>query len=857
MSAKYEPRAVEAEAQRAWESLSLFVADEQARGEKFYSLCMFPYPSGKLHMGHVRNYTIGDVIARYQRMRGRNVLQPIGWDAFGLPAENAAIQKNVAPAAWTRSNIAEMREQLRRLGFAYDWSREFATCDPDYYRWEQWFFTRLFEKGLVYRKNSVVNWDPVDQTVLANEQVVDGRGWRSGAVVEQREIPQWFLKITAYADELLDGLTRLDGWPEAVRTMQANWIGRSEGLSIDFELDDDSGETITVYTTRPDTLYGATYLAVAAAHPLARRAAESRPDVKAFIDSVTAGSVAQAELDTQEKRGIDLGIRARHPLSGELLPVWAANFVLMSYGSGAVMSVPAHDQRDWEFARKYGLPIRSVIGPTAGAPAAVDEAAYTEHGVLCDSGEFSGLDFHAAFEAIAERLQAEGRARRETHYRLRDWGVSRQRYWGCPIPIIYCDDCGAVPVPEDQLPVRLPEDLMPDGAASPLARLESFVNTNCPRCGAAARRETDTFDTFVESSWYFARFACPDQQQAMLDGRARYWLPVDQYVGGIEHAVLHLLYARFFQKLMRDEGLVDVDEPFQRLLTQGMVLADCYSRTTESGAREWFNPTEVTPLRDDAGRICGGRLADGSEVEYGGMVKMSKSKNNGIDPQTMIDAHGADAVRLFMMFAAPPDQTLEWSQAGLEGAGRFLRRLWKLVHEIADAPVDAAEPGEAAAELRRKLHATIAKVSDDIERRYTFNTAIAACMELSNELSSAPLDAPGVAAVRREAAEALVRLLSPVVPHITHVLWQRLGHQEPVAVAPWPQHDESALVADRVELVVQVNGKLRGRVRVPADADRDTVLAAAMAQDNVRNFIDGREIRKAIVVPGRLVNLVV
>ena len=857
MSKKYDPRDIETRAQAAWASDRLFAADETADGDKFYCLCMFPYPSGKLHMGHVRNYTIGDVIARYHRMRGRNVLQPIGWDAFGLPAENAAIQKQVPPAEWTRHNIAEMRGQLQRLGFAYDWDRELATCEPDYYRWEQWFFTRLFEKGLVYRKHSVVNWDPVDQTVLANEQVVDGRGWRSGALVEQREIPQWFLKITDYAEELLDGLDGLDGWPEAVRTQQANWIGRSEGVAIEFELEDGS-DTLSVYTTRPDTLYGATYLAVAAAHPLSRRAAASSPELAKQIEAIAAGGVSQAEIDTQEKRGVDLGLRVCHPLTGELLPVWAANFVLMGYGTGAVMSVPAHDQRDWEFARTYGLPIKAVIGAEAGVPADVADAAYTEHGFLCDSGEFDGLDFEAAFAAIADRLEAKGQGKRQVNYRLRDWGVSRQRYWGCPIPIIYCESCGPVAVPDEDLPVRLPEELRPDGAASPLSRHEDFVNAPCPKCGQPARRETDTFDTFFESSWYYARFACPDLDTAMLDGRAGYWLPVDQYIGGIEHAVLHLLYARFFQRLMRDCGLTEVDEPFKRLLTQGMVLAETWYEDTDGGARRWVNPAEVTPQRSEDGQVVGGIDERGALLSYGGMVKMSKSKNNGVDPQAMIDAHGADAVRLFVMFAAPPDQSLEWSQAGLEGAGRFLRRLWKLVDAIADEPAGEPDADDAEARaLRRKLHETIGKVGDDIERRYTFNTAIAACMELSNEVAAASSGTPAVRAARREAAEALVRLLSPVVPHIAHALWQRLGHAGPVASAAWPSVDESALVVDTVELVVQVNGKLRGRIEIGAGADKDAVIAAALAQENVQQFIDGREVRKTIVVPGRLVNLVV
>jgi leucyl-tRNA synthetase len=816
MHKDYEPHVVERAAQDYWSEGQAFRATERKDREKFYCLCMFPYPSGRLHMGHVRNYTIGDVIARYQRMLGKNVLQPIGFDAFGLPAENAAIDKGVPPARWTRDNMAYMRGQLERLGFAYDWSRTLATCDPGYYRWQQWFFIQLYRKGLVYRKNSLVNWDPVDQTVLANEQVIEGRGWRSGAVVEQREVAQWFLKITAYADELLSELKKLDGWPEAVRTMQENWIGRSEGLEIDFPVSGHDPVTapIAVFTTRPDTLFGATYIAVAAQHPLALAAARHDRKVAAFIEEVRKSGVAEATLETQGKRGIPLGIDAIHPLTGEKLPVWAANFVLMTYGSGAVMSVPAHDQRDWEFAQAYGLRIKPVIGPDASAAADVSQAAFVEKGVLANSGEFSGLDFPRAFDAIAAKLGQ--RARRRVNYRLRDWGVSRQRYWGCPIPMIYCAACGTVPVPDAQLPVVLPENLVPDGKASPLTKLKEFVECACPACGKPARRETDTFDTFVDSSWYFARFACPDQDQAMLDERAAYWLPVDQYIGGIEHAILHLLYARFFQKTMRDDGLSAVSEPFQRLLSQGMVLKD------------------------------------GS--------KMSKSKGNTVDPEGILESHGADAVRLFMMFASPPEQTLEWSEAGLDGMLRFLKRLWKRVHDHAagDAVVgvDPSALSPEQKDLRRETHKTLRKISDDVGRRYNFNTAIAAAMELLNALYKFEDLSPQGRAVMHEALDMLVAVLSPIVPHVCHELWFALGHKTPVIDARWPQPDAAALQADSITLVVQVNGKLRGRIEVGADAGSDAVIAAALADENVKKFLTG-PLKKQVVVPGKLVNFVV
>ena len=861
----YKPEVIEPEAQRHWDDTGCFEAHEDAAKEKFYCLCMFPYPSGRLHMGHVRNYTIGDVVSRYQRMQGKNVLQPMGWDAFGLPAENAAIKNQVPPARWTRENIAHMRAQLRRLGFAYDWRRELATCDPGYYRWEQWFFLRLYEKGLVYKSSSTVNWDPVDQTVLANEQVIDGRGWRSGALVERREIPQWFLKITDYADELLECLDKLPGWPEQVRAMQANWIGRSEGLELDFVL---AGgpvagyDALTVYTTRPDTLHGVTYMAVAAEHPLAVHAAEGRPELGEFLAECRRAHTTEAALETMEKRGMPLGVSVIHPLTGQEVPVWVANFVLMGYGTGAVMAVPGHDKRDWEFATKYQLPIRQVIAPADGGDVDLSQGAYVEYGVLVNSGELDGKSSAEAFEALADKLAAEGRGRRRVNYRLRDWSVSRQRYWGCPVPMINCPSCGSVPVPDDQLPVRLPEDVTLSGAGSPLKHMDEFVKVDCPQCGGSARRETDTFDTFFESSWYYARYCSADQDEAMLDDRARYWLPVDQYIGGIEHAILHLLYSRFFHKLLRDEGLVDGDEPFTNLLTQGMVLADSFYREDEKGARDWYNPAEVEVQRDEKGRVVSATLAaDGAPVQLGGMGTMSKSKNNGVDPQALIDRYGADTVRLFTMFAAPPEQSLEWSDSGVEGAHRFMKRLWRLVHEHVSAgpppALDIAALDDAQRELRRQLHATIAKVSDDVGRRYTFNTAIAAVMELLNALGRHSGDAAQDRALRQETCEAVVLLLSPIVPHACHALWAALGRSGSVVDQPWPTHDPAALVQEEVELVVQVQGKLRGRIRMARDASDESIRAAALGEDNVARFIDGRPVRKVIIVPGRLVNIVV
>ena len=816
MDEQYQPHGLEAAAQQWWANEKSFEVGEREDRDKFYCLTMFPYPSGRLHMGHVRVFTISDVIARYQRMQGKNVLQPMGWDAFGMPAENAAIERGVAPAAWTYENIDYMRGQLKRLGYAYDWSREVTTCRPEYYRWEQWLFTRMMKSGLVYRKNSVVNWDPVDQTVLANEQVIDGRGWRSGAPVERREIPQWFMKITAYADELLEALDHLPGWPEAVKTMQRNWIGRSEGLELAFPVAG-RNDQLTVYTTRPDTLYGVTYMAVAAEHPLAVEAAQGNAEIAAFLRECQQVQASEAALETMEKKGMPLGIDAEHPLTGERVPIWVANFVLMGYGTGAVMAVPAHDQRDWEFATKYGVEIRPVIRPAEGGDVDVSEGAFVERGVLFDSGDFSGMDFDAAFAALAEHFESRGTGRRRVNYRLRDWGVSRQRYWGTPIPVIYCDDCGAVPVPEQDLPVVLPEDVDFTGHGSPLKDIPEFVNCACPECGKLAKRETDTFDTFVESSWYFARYACPDSDTAMLDARANYWTPVDQYSGGIEHAILHLLYSRFFQRVMRDEGLTQVSEPFTNLLTQGMVLKD--------GA------------------------------------KMSKSRGNTVDPQALIDEFGADTVRLFTMFAAPPEQALEWSDEGVQGAFRFLRRLWRLVraHVEAGEPasLDAASLNDAQRTMRRLAHETIARVSDDIGRRYSFNTSIAACMELSNALSKFDDTSPQGLAVAREAYDAIVLMLSPMVPHVCHALWHALGHEDAVIDATWPKVDSAALERASVPIVVQVNGKVRARIEVAADAARDAVEAQALAEANVQRFLEGRAPRKVVFVPGKLVNVVV
>ena len=862
MNEQYRPQKIEPQIQKHWQDNDSFRCEEDLEKEKFYCLSMFPYPSGRLHMGHVRNYTIGDVISRYQRMQGKNVLQPMGWDAFGLPAENAAMNNNVAPAKWTYENIDYMRNQLQQMGFGYDWNRELATCHPEYYRWEQWFFTRLMDKGLIYKKEAEVNWDPVDQTVLANEQVIDGRGWRSGALVERKKIPQWFLKITDYAEQLLNDLDKLDEWPEQVRTMQKNWIGRSEGVELTFDVQG-YGE-LEVFTTRPDTLMGVTYVAVAAQHPLALKAAEQNPELAEFVEECKNIKVAEADMATMEKKGMALGITAIHPISGEEVPVWTANFVLMDYGSGAVMSVPGHDQRDWEFANKYSLPIKQVIRPLDDEVVDINVAAYTEKGALINSGDFDDLDFDVAFKAIAADLEAKGKGKVTVNFRLRDWGVSRQRYWGTPIPVINCNSCGSVAVPEDQLPVKLPENVEFDGSGSPIKKMESFINTTCPKCGGAAERETDTFDTFMESSWYYARYASRSSDNAMLEPeKANYWLPVDQYIGGIEHAILHLLYSRFFHKLMRDEGLVDSDEPFKRLLCQGMVLADTFYRENDNGGQDWIAPSDVSVQTDDKGRVLSAtHRIDGQPVLSAGISKMSKSKNNGIDPQIMIDKYGADTVRLFMMFAAPPEQSLEWSDTGVEGAHRFLKRLWKQVHDHlsvggSEAAIDVDSLTDVQKELRLKTHETIQKVSDDIERRQTFNTAIAAVMELSNTVAKFVDISEQGRAVMQEALEAATLLLSPIVPHISHQLWEELGHNDNVLTAQWPQVDESALVRASIQLVVQVNGKVRAKINVAADADEDVVLHTALADENVQKHMADKSIRKKIVVPGRLVNIVV
>ncbi|WP_296269300.1 leucine--tRNA ligase [Pseudomonas sp. UBA6562] len=866
MHEQYTPRDIEAAAQSFWDAQQSFAVNEQPGKDTYYCLSMFPYPSGKLHMGHVRNYTIGDVIARYQRMLGKNVLQPMGWDAFGMPAENAAMKNNVAPAKWTYENIDYMKTQLKSLGLAIDWSREVTTCKPDYYRWEQWLFTRLFEKGVIYRKNGTVNWDPADQTVLANEQVIDGRGWRSGALIEKREIPMYYFRITDYADELLESLDELPGWPEQVKTMQRNWIGKSRGMEVQFPYDQASighSGTLKVFTTRPDTLMGATYVAVAAEHPLATQAAQNDPELQAFIDACKAGSVAEADMATQEKKGMPTALRVEHPLTGEKLPVWVANYVLMHYGDGAVMAVPAHDERDFEFARKYQLPIKAVVRTSAGDDVGSEwQDAYGEHGQLINSGAFDGLDFAGAFDAMEAALIGKNLGKSRTQFRLRDWGISRQRYWGCPIPIIHCATCGDVPVPEDQLPVTLPENVVPDGAGSPLARMPEFYECVCPKCGSAAKRETDTMDTFVESSWYFARYASPNYEGGMVDPKAaNHWLPVDQYIGGIEHAILHLLYARFFHKLMRDEGLVTSNEPFKNLLTQGMVVAETYYRVASNGGKDWFNPADVELERDAKAKIVGARLkSDGQPVEIGGTEKMSKSKNNGVDPQSMIDAYGADTCRLFMMFASPPDASLEWSDSGVEGASRFLRRVWRLAqaHVAQGLPgaLDIAALDDAQKTIRRAIHSAIRQAGTDVGQFHKFNTAIAQVMTLMNVLEKAPQASEQDRALLHEGLEAVTLLLAPITPHISHVLWNHLGHDGAVIDAAWPVVDESALVQDSIVLVVQVNGKLRGQVEMPAAASREEVEAAARSNENVLRFIDGLTIRKVIVVPGKLVNIV-
>ncbi len=860
MEQQYRPSAIESKIQESWEESGAHRAAEESARPKYYCLSMFPYPSGKLHMGHVRNYTIGDVLSRYHRMKGFNVLQPMGWDAFGLPAENAAMANGVAPAAWTYSNIEYMKKQLKSLGLGLDWSREVTTCRPEYYRWEQWLFTRLFDKGLIYKKLSTVNWDPIDQTVLANEQVIDGRGWRSGALVEKREIPMYFFRITDYAQELLEDLDQLEGWPEQVKTMQRNWIGRSHGVRFAFPYGND--EKLWVYTTRADTIMGVTFVAVAAEHPLALKAAEGNPELAAFIEECRQGGIAEADIATMEKKGMDTGFTVTHPLTGEEVPVWVGNYVLMGYGEGAVMAVPAHDERDFHFAKKYGLPIRQSIrieGETFSPESWAEWYGDKEKGVCVHSGKYDGLSYAQAIDAISADLKEKGLGDKQVQFRLRDWGISRQRYWGCPIPIVHCADCGDVPVPDADLPVVLPEDVVPDGAGSPLAKMPSFYETTCPKCGKPARRETDTMDTFVESSWYYARYASPKCETGMVEkDAAQYWLPVDQYIGGIEHAILHLLYSRFFHKLMRDEGLVSSDEPFKKLLTQGMVVAPTFYREEANGKKIWINPADVDVSTDEKGRPLGAKLiSDGLAVEIGGIEKMSKSKNNGVDPQGIIDQYGADTARLFMMFASPPEQSLEWSDAGVEGAFRFLRRLWRAVSEHVEAGVVAPYDGGAlsagAKALRRQLHATIEKVGDDYGRRQTYNTAIAAVMELMNSL--AKFSEEGGESVRQEVLEKVLLMLFPIVPHICQELWENLSPGTFILDQSWPQYDPAALVEDEIEYMVQVNGKLRGSIRLQKDVAKDVIEQAALSA--AERHLEGKTVKKIIVVPNRLVNLVV
>lgn len=858
MQEQYRPDLVESRIQKYWQDNKTFKVQPDPSKEKYYCLSMFPYPSGRLHMGHVRNYTIGDVISRYQRMNGKNVLQPIGWDAFGLPAENAAIKNKAAPATWTYDNIEYMKNQLKMLGFSYDWDREIATCKPQYYKWEQWFFTELYKKGLIYKKTSTVNWCPNDQTVLANEQVNDGCCWRCDTPVEQKEIPQWFVKITDYAEQLLQGLDQLPEWPDQVKAMQRNWIGRSEGVEITFKMQD-SDETVTVYTTRPDTFYGVSYLAVAAGHPLAEQAAKNNPELAQFIQECRNTKVAEAELATMEKKGMFTGRYALHPITGEAVPVWIANFVLMHYGTGAVMAVPAHDQRDYEFAQKYHLPLKPVIAPLDGSELDLSKAAYTEHGVAINSAEFNGLDFEHAFNGIADKLEAMGVGKRQVNYRLRDWGVSRQRYWGTPIPMLTLENGDVVPVPLADLPVELPEDVVMDGVQSPIKADPNWAKTTYN--GQPALRETDTFDTFMESSWYYARYTCPQYQQGMLNSEeANYWLPVDQYIGGIEHATMHLLYFRFYHKLLRDAGLLACDEPATKLLCQGMVLADAFYYTSETNERIWVSPTKVTITRDEKGRIIKAVDPEGHELVHAGMTKMSKSKNNGIDPQEMVEKYGADTVRLFMMFASPAEMTLEWQESGVEGANRFLRRLWKLTYDYLQQPATVElDPKALSADqkaLRRDLHKTIAKVSDDIGRRQTFNTAIAAIMELMNKLTKAPLVQEQDRAVMKEALNAVIKMLYPITPHICFQLWQDLGNEDDIDFAPWVVADQQAMVDEEKLVVVQVNGKVRGKITVAASASEEEIKTAAMADENVQKHLDGLNIVKVIYVPGKLLSFV-
>ena len=859
MQEQYRPDMIEPKVQQYWAENNVFKAVKDESKEKYYCLSMFPYPSGRLHMGHVRNYTIGDVVSRYQRMLGKNVLQPFGWDAFGLPAEGAAIKNKTAPAKWTYENIAYMKKQLQLLGFGFDWDREIATCKPDYYKWEQWFFTELYKKGLVYKKTSTVNWCPNDETVLANEQVHEGCCWRCDTPVEQKEIPQWFIKITDYAEQLLGGLDNLPQWPEMVKTMQRNWIGRSEGVEITFDVAD-SNEKVAVYTTRPDTFYGVSYLGIAAAHPLASLAAQHNPELAAFIQEAKNAKVAEADLATMEKKGMATGLFAIHPLTGEKLPIWVANFVLMHYGTGAVMAVPAHDQRDYEFAHKYDLPIKQVIAPLAGGTIDLTKQAFTEHGTLINSAEFDGLDFDGAFNGIADKLEQSGVGKRQVNYRLRDWGVSRQRYWGAPIPMLTLESGEVVPVPMEDLPIILPEDVVMDGVQSPIKADPNWAKTTFN--GVPALKETDTFDTFMESSWYYARYTSPKFAEAMLDKEeANYWLPVDQYIGGIEHATMHLLYFRFFHKLLRDAGFVTSDEPATKLLCQGMVLADAFYYTSPTNERIWVSPTQVTLERDEKGRIIKAIDPEGRELVHTGMTKMSKSKNNGIDPQEMVEKYGADTVRLFMMFASPAEMTLEWQESGVEGAKRFLGRVWNLVYQYQQNPATTALNANAlSAEqkaLRREVHKTIAKVSDDIGRRQTFNTAIAAIMELMNKLTKAPLENEQDRAVMAEALSAVVRMLYPITPHICFELWQALGNENGIDTAEWVKADGSAMIEDEKLIVVQVNGKVRGKVTVAVEADEESVKSVAFADENVKKFTDGQQIVKVIYVPGKLLNVVV
>ncbi|OTQ55598.1 leucine--tRNA ligase [Gilliamella apis] len=859
MQEQYRPDEIEAKVQKHWQEDKTFHVTEDPSKEKYYCLSMLPYPSGRLHLGHVRNYTIGDTISRYQRLNGKNVLQPIGWDAFGLPAEGAAVKNNTAPAKWTYENIAYMKKQLQLLGFGYDWDREVTTCRPEYYKWEQWFFTKLFEKGLVYKKTSAVNWCPNDQTVLANEQVVEGCCWRCNTPVERKEIPQWFIKITEYADELLNDLDTLESWPEQVKTMQRNWIGRSEGVEFDFAVENYS-DKLRVYTTRPDTLMGVSFVSVAAEHPLAQLAAQNNPKIAEFIAECKTTKTAEADMATMEKKGMATGFFAIHPLTGDKVPVWIANFVLIEYGTGAVMAVPGHDERDYEFASKYNLPIKPVILTQDDQVPDLSQQAYTEHGKLFNSGEFDGLNFEQAFNAIADKLIALGIGNRKVNYRLRDWGVSRQRYWGAPIPMVTLEDGTTIPTPEDQLPVILPENVEMNGITSPIKADPNWAKTTVN--GQPALRETDTFDTFMESSWYYARYTCPHYDKGMLDeNAANYWLPVDQYVGGIEHAIMHLLYFRFFHKLMRDFGLVKSDEPAKRLLCQGMVLADAFYYTSPTNERIWVSPTEVTIERDDKGRIAKATDSKGNELVHAGMTKMSKSKNNGIDPQEMVEKYGADTVRLFMMFASPADMTLEWQESSVEGANRFIKRVWRLVYEHAQlgktTTLDLSNLTADQKALRRELHKTIAKVSDDIGRRQTFNTAIAAVMEFMNRLQKAPQDTDQDRALMDESLNAVVRLLYPIMPHACFIMWQALGNGETIDNASWPTADESAMVEDEKLIVVQINGKVRGKFTVPADAEQDFVVEQAKQEPNIQKYLADTTIRKVIYVPGKLLNLVV